>query len=113
MVASTASDGRFSVWFIDYRIKRNPRHQATPGRKAHEQGKNPPKVFYASDRRFVEVKNGQLGKRPGHKPTWNRVDEGLFEKAVTRLEERGGKCGATAAFDASTLSNMLRLNPTR
>jgi hypothetical protein len=72
MIKSTASEGQFSfVWFIDYRIKRNPRHQAATGENAVGLDSEQSKVFFASDRRFVEVKEGQLGGEAGHEKLWD------------------------------------------
>ncbi|KAK3358420.1 hypothetical protein B0T24DRAFT_600127 [Lasiosphaeria ovina] len=47
------------------------------GRKLPEEeqsqgpGDKPPRAFYASDRRFVEVKEKQLGYRAGHDRMWD------------------------------------------
>ncbi|KAK3321077.1 hypothetical protein B0T19DRAFT_487485 [Cercophora scortea] len=70
MAWNAAQTGPFTLWFIDYRIKRSPRYQATE-EQAKELRDYPPKAFYASDRRFVQVKNEQLGLWAGHDKMWD------------------------------------------
>ncbi|KAH6650518.1 hypothetical protein F5144DRAFT_637426 [Chaetomium tenue] len=62
MVYDTAEAGSFALWFIDYRIKRNPRYTGLEGSS---------KIFYASDRRFVEVEVEELGGWAGHDRMWD------------------------------------------
>ncbi|KAK3937295.1 hypothetical protein QBC46DRAFT_416538 [Diplogelasinospora grovesii] len=74
IVENTArAEERFYLWFIDYRIKRNPRYQdqGPAGERAGGLGHEAPRVFYASDRRFVEVKKQQLGYWSGHDRLWD------------------------------------------
>ncbi|KAK4164697.1 hypothetical protein QBC43DRAFT_352792, partial [Cladorrhinum sp. PSN259] len=68
---STAVAEPFTLWFIDYRIKRNPRYQKPSQEQAKGLGDKPPRVFYASDRRFVEVKERELGCLVGHERMWD------------------------------------------
>ncbi|KAK0619869.1 hypothetical protein B0T14DRAFT_566674 [Immersiella caudata] len=69
---STAkADKAFCLWFIDYRIKRNQRYQEPTEEQAKGLGEKSPRVFYASDRRFTEVEEKQLGKRAGHERMWD------------------------------------------
>lgn len=60
IVESTALAGSFSLWFIDYRIKRSPRYQEPTKEQATGLGDKPQIAFYASDRRFLEVKKSSL-----------------------------------------------------
>ncbi|KAH6843399.1 hypothetical protein B0I37DRAFT_393624 [Chaetomium sp. MPI-CAGE-AT-0009] len=61
----------FCVWFIDYRIKRNPRYPETTKEQAQELGGRPATVFYANDSRFVEVNERLLGRVKGHDRMWD------------------------------------------
>lgn len=63
IVYRTAEAGALSLWFIDYRIKRNPRYTGLQNTY--------PKIFYASGRRFVEVEVNQLGGWAGHDRMWD------------------------------------------
>ncbi|KAK0744359.1 hypothetical protein B0T21DRAFT_357689 [Apiosordaria backusii] len=71
IVWNTALAGSFSLWFIDYRIKRSPRYQEPTKEQAKALGDKPPRAFYASDRRFVEVKEKQFGQWAGHDRMWD------------------------------------------
>ena len=71
IVESTALAESFSLWFIDYRIKRSPRYQEPTKEQAKGLGDKPPRAFYASDRRFVEVKKEQFGQWAGHDRMWD------------------------------------------
>lgn len=71
IVMATAEAGCPStLWFIDYRIKRNPRHQATELEDKYQ------KVFYASDRRYIEVDTDELGGWADHDRKWDTGREG-------------------------------------
>jgi hypothetical protein len=69
IVLKTASADPFYLWFIDYRIKRNPRYQEPT--KEQATGRKDPTVFYASDRRYVEVEDNQLGAGANHDCMWD------------------------------------------
>ncbi|KAK1836262.1 hypothetical protein QBC39DRAFT_339229 [Podospora conica] len=62
-----------TLWFIDYRIKRNPRCQeSTVGDTWPPREMCPPReIFYASDRRFVEVLKDECGQEDGHDLMWD------------------------------------------
>ncbi|KAK3291174.1 uncharacterized protein B0H64DRAFT_409989 [Chaetomium fimeti] len=91
IVESTSMSYTFSIWFIDYRIKRNPRHdQEATEEQADKSGDGPATVFYANDRRFVEVKKGQLGRTKGHRRMW---DAG-YEVETKDDEEPCSCCGS-------------------
>lgn len=68
-VSNTAPAGPFTLWFIDHRIKRNPRYQATG------LGDESQTVFYASERRYVQVHGRQLAGWAGHKRMWDAGTE--------------------------------------
>ena len=70
LVLNTAWTKSFTLWFIDYRIKRNPRYQEPTKEQGKGRGDEPPRTFYASDRRFVEVKEKQFGQWAGHGRMW-------------------------------------------
>ncbi|KAK4143643.1 uncharacterized protein C8A04DRAFT_37259 [Dichotomopilus funicola] len=74
---NTAQAGPFTLWFIDYRIKRNARYQepAQEQAKPKAHGGKSPRVFYARDRRFVEVEEKQLGRWTGHDLMWDAGTE--------------------------------------
>lgn len=92
MVMSTAWEGQFSfVWFIDYRIKGNPSHQATTGEDSDRLSNDQSWGFHASDRRFVQVKEGQLGWKAGHEKMWDAGYE-------IPTEESSWHCCGSAAF---------------
>jgi hypothetical protein len=61
----------FFLWFIDYRIKRNPRYQKLDEERTEGPRDDPPRTFYAKDRRFVEVKRWQLGDCAEHNRMWD------------------------------------------
>ncbi|KAH6845756.1 hypothetical protein B0I37DRAFT_312085 [Chaetomium sp. MPI-CAGE-AT-0009] len=61
----------FFLWFIDYRIKRNPRYQKLDEEGTEGPRDDPPRTFYAKDRRFVEVKRWQLGDCAEHNRMWD------------------------------------------
>lgn len=65
IVSNTAPAGPFTLWFIDHRIKRNPRYQATG------LGDESQTVFCASDRRYVQVHGRQLAGWAGHRRMWD------------------------------------------
>ena len=71
IVESTAVAGSFSLWFIDYRIKRSPRYQEPTKKQAKGLENKPRRAFYASDRRFVEVKEKEFGEWAGHDRMWD------------------------------------------
>ncbi|KAK0749331.1 hypothetical protein B0T18DRAFT_460310 [Schizothecium vesticola] len=77
IASNTAPVGAFTLWFIDYRIKRNPRYQEPT--KEQPAGPGDPTVFYASDRRYVEVNSWQLGGWAGHNRMWDAGGEHLAE----------------------------------
>lgn len=60
----------FTLGFIDYRIKRNPRCQATGLEDKYQ------KVFYASDRRYIEVDTDELGGWADHDRMWDTGHKG-------------------------------------
>jgi hypothetical protein len=61
----------FFLWFIDYRIKRNPRYQKLDEERTEGPRDDPPRTFYAKDRRFIEVKRWQLGDCAEHNRMWD------------------------------------------
>lgn len=73
IVWKTSVTGSFSLWLIDYRIKRNSRYRepTAEGQTKDGLGDRPPKIFYASDRRFVELGNQQIGNWAGHSRMWD------------------------------------------
>ena len=73
IASNTAPLGPFTLWFIDYRIKRSARYQEPT--KEQAAGPGDPTVFYASDRRYVEVNSWQLGVWAGHNQMWDASDE--------------------------------------
>ncbi|KAK0646312.1 hypothetical protein B0T16DRAFT_413159 [Cercophora newfieldiana] len=87
LVWGTALPDSFSLWFIDYRITRSPRYQEPQRTTEQERGvgdkPKPPRVFYASDRRFVEVKEEQLGQWAGHDRMWDAGYEAPTEDLCT------------------------------
>lgn len=73
-----------TLWFIDYCIKRNPRYQEPTEELSKEPPESPPRAFYASDRRFVEVKKEQLGHGGGHDRMWD-IDYESSGRGLPRL----------------------------
>ncbi|KAK0656668.1 hypothetical protein B0T16DRAFT_433563 [Cercophora newfieldiana] len=68
---STGKAGtRFFLWFIDYRIKRNPRYQMLDEERTEWPRDDPLRTFNAKDR-FVEVKPWQLGDCAEHNRMWD------------------------------------------
>jgi len=50
----------FSLWFIDYRIKRNAEYEPTR-EDSLDEARHPPQVFHGTDCCFVEV-TSELGR---------------------------------------------------
>ncbi len=90
------------LWFIDYRIKRNPRVRAPSTKQEQElaqgvvlapwQRLNGPRVFNTGRRRFAEVWEGQLGHGPGHYHTWDAGSE-VPSGSVINMAWRGLSIG--------------------
>lgn len=94
----TPEAGPFSLWFIDYRIKRNPGYQepAEEQAKPKARGHKPPRVFYARDRRYVEVNMKQLGRWVGHDLMWDADCE------LPTKDDCCGCCGAEVFVERLT-----------
>jgi hypothetical protein len=96
IVYNTAMAGPFSLWFIDYRIKRNPRYQEPAETQSKALGDDTRRTFYASDRRFVEVKEKDLGDGAArHDRMW---DNG-YEEPTADLRSYSGSPEFVQALD--------------
>ncbi|KAK4451560.1 hypothetical protein QBC34DRAFT_423557 [Podospora aff. communis PSN243] len=71
IIFATAGAGRMTLWFIDDRIKRSPGYKKDP--RAENTALAPPREFYASDRRFVEVRASEIGCHASHGRMWDVV----------------------------------------
>ncbi|KAH6629911.1 hypothetical protein B0J18DRAFT_364326 [Chaetomium sp. MPI-SDFR-AT-0129] len=96
---SNGIEDHFTLWLIDYRIKRNPRYREFTTGKIKRPAVKPPAVFYASDRRYVEVNRWDVERWAGHNSKWNAGSEAPREHfchycgphgIIERIEDRYG-----------------------
>ncbi|KAK1754245.1 hypothetical protein QBC47DRAFT_303028, partial [Echria macrotheca] len=108
---NVARTDSWTLWFIDYRIKRSPRYLEPAQEQADGVRDIPPRVFHASDRKFVEVKEGELGHWVGHDRMWDAGCKGSVgdfasscsSRFVQRLREI---CESWYANDRSRLPDF-------